>query len=89
MGGIDMEKTHSLTMTDRRDIALTGVTDVKEFSETSVNLKTEMGALAIRGKKLTIGRLNTDTGELYISGEIDMIKYARSAGGGVIEGLFK
>lgn len=85
-----MEKgTHCLTMTDRREITLTGVTDVKEFSEHRVVLKTVMGALLIRGKKLNISRLNTDTGELYVSGEADMIKYASSAGGGVIEGLFK
>lgn len=84
-----MEKTHSLTMTDRKDIALTGVTDVKEFSESRVVLKTVMGGLCVRGKKLNISRLNTDTGELRVSGEVDMIKYTSSAGGGIIEGLFK
>lgn len=84
-----MEKSHILSMTDRKDISLTGVTDVKEFSESKVVLKTVMGSLLIRGKKLTISRLNTDTGELRVSGDIDMIKYTTAAGGGVLEGLFK
>lgn len=84
-----MENGHSLTMNDRKDISLTGVSEVKEFSPVRVILKTLMGNLCIRGKKLNISKLNTDTGELYVSGSIDMIKYLTSSGGGIIEGLFK
>ena len=86
---MDVDKTHSLSMADRRDILLTGVTDVKEFSEGRVMLKTTSGDLCIRGKKLNISRLDTDTGELKVSGEIDSLKYTSSAGGGMLEGLFK
>ncbi len=83
------EKEHSLTMNGRRDMSLTGITDVKEFSENKVILKTQMGDMCIRGEKLTISRLDTDTGILSVKGEINMIKYSSPAGGGIIEGLFK
>ena len=83
------EKAHSLSLSDRQSMSLTGVSDVKEFSDNKISLKTELGGLLIRGKKLNMSHLDTDTGVLSISGEIDMIKYTTSAGGGAIEGLFK
>ena len=83
------DKEHSLVMNGRRDMSLTGITDVKEFSENRVTLKTLMGDMCVRGKRLTISRLDTDTGILSVNGEIDMIKYSSPAGGGIIEGLFK
>ena len=83
------DKEHSLVMNGRREMSLTGITDVKEFSENRVTLKTQMGDMCVRGKKLTISRLDTDTGILSVNGEIDMIKYSSPAGGGIIEGLFK
>lgn len=83
------EKAHSLSLSDRQSMSLTGVSDVKEFSDNKISLKTALGGLLIRGKKLNMSHLDTDTGVLSISGEIDMIKYTTSAGGGAIEGLFK
>ena len=83
------DKEHSLVMNGRSEMSLTGITDVKEFSENRVTLKTLMGDMCVRGKRLTISRLDTDTGILSVNGEIDMIKYSSPAGGGIIEGLFK
>lgn len=80
---------HNIEMINRRNISLSGIKNIKEFSENRVILETVMGGLHIRGKKLTVSRLNTDTGLLDVSGEIDLLKYTSSAGGGVIEGLFK
>ena len=82
------DKAHSLTLTDRAAMSLTGVTDVKEFSDNKITLKTELGGLLIRGKKLNMSHLDTDTGVLSVSGEIDMIKYTSSQSG-ALEGLFK
>lgn len=82
------DKTHSISLIDRADMSLTGVTDVREFSDNRISLKTELGGLLIRGKKLNISHLDTDTGVLSINGEIDMIKYT-SSNGGALEGLFK
>lgn len=88
--GIYMEQSEQkIEITARRDMSLTGVKEVKEFSDTRVILKTDMGSLVIRGKKLNISRLNTDTGALYVTGELESLRYTSPAGGGIIEGLFK
>jgi sporulation protein YabP len=81
---------HSITLDDRYKMTLSGVKEVSTFSDASVSLKTTRGALLVQGKGLTISRLNTETGELYINGEISLIKYSKDKSkGGIIEGLFR
>lgn len=81
---------HTLILEDRARMTLTGVNEVRGFSDTAVSLKTGMGELVIKGKSLNIGKLNTDTGELYISGEFTSAVYSKSRNsGGIFEGLFK
>ena len=99
-GGIDMLKTantetaasarHMLLMEDRAKINLSGVREVSAFSDTAVSLKTECGELMIQGRGITISRLNTDTGEMYVNGEVSMLKYSKEKSkGSRLEGLFK
>lgn len=81
---------HTIILEDRARMTLSGVTEVRGFSDTAVSLKTGKGELVIKGKALNIGKLNTDTGELYISGEFTSITYTKSKGSsGIFEGLFK
>ncbi len=81
---------HSVLLEDRQKMTLTGVKEVINFSDSSVSLKTICGALSIQGKGLNISRLNTDTGELFISGEISSARYSKDKGSaGFFEGLFK
>lgn len=81
---------HTIILEDRARMTLSGVNEVRGFSDTAVSLKTGMGELIIKGKSLNIGKLNTDTGELYISGEFTSVVYSKSKNsGGIFEGLFK
>ena len=81
---------HSVVIDDRAKMALTGVQEVSAFSDTSVSLKTSRGLLTIQGKGLNISKLNTDTGELNVSGEISLLKYSKDKSkGGFFEGLFR
>lgn len=83
-------KKHSLFLEDRAKISLTGVSEVYGFSENNVQLKTTMGALSIKGRNINISKLNTDTGELFINGEITSMLYSRDKQKGkLLEGLFK
>ncbi|MEE1351509.1 MAG: YabP/YqfC family sporulation protein [Clostridia bacterium] len=87
---VKVQKEHSITLSNRAEMTLSGVCEVMSFSDTSVMLKTCCGDLLIRGNSLNIGRLNTETGELYISGTITFMRYDKSKKkGGVFEGLFK
>ena len=81
---------HTLVMEDRAKMTLTGVNDVSAFSDTGVTLKTCRGLLTVQGKGLNISKLNTDTGELAVNGEITLIKYSKDeTKGGFFEGLFR
>lgn len=88
----ELKKTapeHSLVMSNRHAITLTGVSEVGGFSETQVELETCMGGLLIKGKELNINKLNTDTGELNVNGEINSIQYTARKKEGLFTGLFK
>lgn len=80
---------HSLSLEDRHLMKLSGVKEVTGFSDSSVNLKTAMGALLVQGRELNISRLDTDTGELSVNGEIRSLRYSKDRGAGLFEGLFK
>ncbi|MCL1843026.1 MAG: sporulation protein YabP [Defluviitaleaceae bacterium] len=84
---------HSLTVDRRESVNVTGVTDVISFDEESVIGETEMGVIIIRGVNLHVNRINLESGELSVSGEIDGIAYENSGGGskgkGFIGRLFK
>lgn len=81
---------HTLILEDRAKMTLSGVNEVRGFSDTVISLKTGMGELVIKGRALNIGKLNTDTGELCISGEFTSAVYSKSRNsGGIFEGLFK
>lgn len=80
---------HSLTMMNRANMSLSGVKDVSEFSDSRVILKTTMGGLLIKGKKLSINQLNTDSGTLNVNGEIQSVQYTHTGKDGLLAGLFK
>ena len=85
-----MERTEQLiTLKNREHMTLTGVKDVSEFCETKVILKTSMGGLVIKGKKLSISQLDTVTGTLEVHGEVQSAQYTASAGEGFFAGLFE
>ena len=71
----DRALPHSLIMKDRKEISLTGVTDVDSFDECSIVAYTDYGELTINGSSLHINALNTDSGELTVDGEISSLVY--------------
>lgn len=90
MAKTELPTRHTLLLEDRKSMTLSGVKEVSAFSDTSVSLATAAGGLTISGKGLSISRLNTDTGELFVSGEVNLMKYcAQKRKGGIIEGLFR
>ena len=66
---------HNLILKDRKEISITGVTDVDSFDENSVVAYTNFGELTISGNNLHIGALDTEKGELSIDGEITSLCY--------------
>ena len=66
---------HALTIDRRESITVSGVTDVISFDEESVIGETEMGVIIIRGVNLHVKRINLESGELSVTGEIDGVTY--------------
>lgn len=66
---------HNVIMENRHTLSLSGVRDVDSFDEQTVVLITEMGELTIRGIGLHIIRLDQESGELYMDGEISELVY--------------
>lgn len=81
---------HGITLLNRSKMTITGVLDVISFTDDKIDLKTNMGRLIIKGKKLNINKLNTDVGDLDITGEIEMMEYINKKDKeGILAGLFR
>ena len=86
---IGQNAEHSIELHERSKMTLTGVNDVSEFSEDTVKLKTNMGAMTVKGTGLTISSLNTNDGNVEINGSINSIQYQTKQKSGFLESLLK
>ena len=66
---------HKLTLNDRKSLTLTGVTEVVSFDDTSVLLRTELGALEIQGQHLQLKTLSIEGGQVAVDGHISAMIY--------------
>ena len=66
---------HNLILEGRAKLSISGVTEVESFDEQAVILHTEMGMLEIKGNHLHIHKLNVETGDVAVEGEIDSAAY--------------
>ena len=79
MPTIEEKKTvkmlHNIILEDRRLLTVSGVSDVDSFDEETVVLFTDSGELTVRGSNLRMNKLNVETGEVNIEGQIDSLAY--------------
>lgn len=82
---------HGLTLEDRQKMSVSGVNDVIHFDETQVILSTSQGMLTIRGSDLHVDQLSLDSGELRLTGTVEMLEYddRTVSGGGLLGRLFR
>ncbi|MDR1001604.1 MAG: sporulation protein YabP [Clostridiales bacterium] len=69
---------HSVLIDRRNSVSITGVLDVISFDEETIIAETEMGVLILRGINLHVNKLNLDSGELVVDGEISSVTYEDS-----------
>ena len=74
---------HKLTLNERKNLTLTGVTEVVSFDENAVVLTTDMGTLVIQGRDLQLKTLSTEGGQVAVEGTVAAMSYEepRQAGG--------
>lgn len=81
---------HSLILENRKMLTATGVSNVNSFNEQEIVAYTDLGELIVRGSKLHIDKLNIETGELTIDGEVVSMTYSgNQSSGGFFSRLFK
>lgn len=68
-------KNHAVSIDCRKQISISGVTDVVEFDEGSIILNTEGGKLLVEGSGLQITTLDVESGKLCAAGKIDALLY--------------
>ncbi len=73
---------HKLTLNERRQLTVSGVTEVVSFDETAVIAHTELGTLVVQGKDLQLKTLLPEGGQVSVEGSISAVVYEepRSAG---------
>ena len=74
---------HKLQLNERRQLTMTGVTEVVSFEETAVVLQTSLGNLILQGQGLQLKTLSLDGGQVAVDGNISALVYEepRQSGG--------
>ena len=81
--------THSLCMEGRSRAMITGVTDVECFSGEMAVVSTALGDMTICGENLKVARLDIQSGEVEIEGQIDGIDYGAAKKSGFLARIFR
>lgn len=66
---------HKLTLNQRKNLTMTGVTEVVRFEDTAVVLHTTLGTLVIQGQELKLKTLSLEGGQVAVEGEISGLFY--------------
>lgn len=66
---------HKLTLDARKQLTVTGVTEVVSFDEGAVIARTEQGTLVVQGKDLQLKTLLPEGGQVSVAGNISALIY--------------
>lgn len=66
---------HKVIISGRTMGTITGVTDIEEFDNNTIDMNTSLGRLIIKGRDLKVKGLNLETGEADIEGNVDSLVY--------------
>lgn len=83
----------NVILENREKLSVSGVVDVDSFNEENIVLETDLGTLIVKGQDLHINKLNLDSAELIVEGDIECCMYSdkefRTKGMGFFSSLFK
>ena len=82
MGENQMQLPHRLTLNERQQLSMTGVSEVVSFDDSAVVLRTELGMLVIQGKGLQLKTLSLEGGQVAVDGTVSSLHYEESRTGG-------
>ena len=72
---LDVSFNHGITLSERKNIVITGVKKIENFDSEEFLMDTTLGYLNIKGSDLEIIKLDTYQGNVSIKGKIDSMQY--------------
>ena len=75
MGDERIQPPHRLTLDNRRQLTVTGVTEVVSFDENAIVLRTGQGELIIQGSGLQLRQLSVEGGQVAVDGTVAAMAY--------------
>lgn len=66
---------HKLTLNERNNLTMTGVTEVVSFDDSAVILRTSLGTLLVQGQELKLKTLQPEGGQVVMNGKITALTY--------------
>ena len=73
---------HKLQLNERRQLTMTGVTEVVSFEDSAVVLQTSLGTLIVQGRELQLKTLSLGGGQVAVDGTISSLVYEEPRSGG-------
>ena len=88
---IESTFNHGITISERKNILVTGVKKIESFDNEEFFMETTLGYLVIKGTELEIIKLDTYQGNVSIKGKVDSMAYIEtgSKNNSFINKLFK
>ena len=80
---------HKLTLNERKQLTMSGVTEVVSFEETSVVLQTGLGTLVVQGQGLKLKTLSPEGGQVAVDGDISALIYEEPREGSLWQRLWR
>lgn len=82
-------RDHCLTMENRRELTLSGISRILSYDENGAAMVTAFGNLTVGGQGLQVSELSVRTGQVHITGRIEFLQYSenRESGGGFLARL--
>jgi len=72
---ISTSLSHSFSVSERKNIIITGVVKIENFDKEEFLLETVQGFMHIKGENLEIVKLDTYQGNISIKGKINQVDY--------------
>lgn len=71
----NIKQNQNLILENRKNLTISGITDVDSFDEKAICLYTQLGELTIQGRELHIDAMSVETGNMTITGDIWAVVY--------------
>lgn len=70
---------HNILLKDRKHLEISGIITIDHFDEEEFLIESIQGWLEVKGKELSLDKLDKERGEIIIKGSIDSISYSSSS----------